>query len=96
MEGSRWRAGQTAVVVLVIQITACLAEDAQINRGSFPEGFVFGTASSAFQVRSLSSLALLYTTNYYRFGMIPPTHPMNASPFSSFPHLGKSADSLLA
>ncbi|KAK4789952.1 hypothetical protein SAY86_017256 [Trapa natans] len=50
MEPSRWAAVCLAVVVSVIQMVACLAEeDTEINRGSFPEGFVFGTASSAFQ-----------------------------------------------
>jgi len=38
----------TVVVVNVIfQIQICLSE---INRQSFPKGFVFGTAASAFQV----------------------------------------------
>jgi len=37
-----------AVIVSVIfQIEKCISE---INRQSFPEGFVFGTAASAFQV----------------------------------------------
>ncbi|TKY69595.1 Beta-glucosidase 40 [Spatholobus suberectus] len=41
------RRGIVAIVVVVIfQIQICLSE---INRQSFPKGFVFGTASSAFQ-----------------------------------------------
>ncbi|XP_050236750.1 beta-glucosidase 40-like [Mercurialis annua] len=35
------------VVVLILEIQTCLAQ--QISRASFPKGFVFGTASSAFQ-----------------------------------------------
>ncbi|XP_025015895.1 beta-glucosidase 40 isoform X2 [Ricinus communis] len=35
------------VIVLVLEIQSCLSQ--QINRASFPKGFVFGTASSAFQ-----------------------------------------------
>ncbi|OAY59393.1 beta-glucosidase 40 [Manihot esculenta] len=38
--------GLVILVVVAFEIQICLAE---INRGSFPKGFVFGTASSAFQ-----------------------------------------------
>ncbi|EXC22071.1 Beta-glucosidase 40 [Morus notabilis] len=44
-----WRKGKdlaTLVVVFGLLIQACFSE---INRGSFPKGFVFGTASSAYQ-----------------------------------------------
>lgn len=47
--------GIAAAVVLVIGFfpTCTLSESSEdINRGSFPKGFVFGTASSAFQVSS--------------------------------------------
>ncbi|KAK6931329.1 Glycoside hydrolase family 1 [Dillenia turbinata] len=35
-------------VVMMFGIQTCLSDD-QINRSSFPKGFVFGTASSAYQ-----------------------------------------------
>lgn len=44
-----WRKGKdlvTLVAVFSLLIQVCFS---QINRGSFPKGFVFGTASSAFQ-----------------------------------------------
>ncbi|KAL5553656.1 hypothetical protein UlMin_041057, partial [Ulmus minor] len=36
------------VMVISMLVRTCLSDD-RINRGSFPKGFVFGTASSAFQ-----------------------------------------------
>ncbi|KAA8532913.1 hypothetical protein F0562_032970 [Nyssa sinensis] len=42
-----WKSDIPLVIVLVVLgVQTCLA---QINRGSFPKGFVFGTASSAYQ-----------------------------------------------
>ena len=38
------------MVLAAFEIQTCLS---QINRASFPKGFVFGTASSAFQVRAV-------------------------------------------
>lgn len=36
------------VILLVLEVEL---SSSQINRGSFPQGFMFGTASSAYQVR---------------------------------------------
>ncbi|PKI44436.1 hypothetical protein CRG98_035168, partial [Punica granatum] len=50
MEVSRQGIVSVMAVALWIQImSACSAVEATISRGSFPKGFVFGTASSAFQ-----------------------------------------------
>jgi hypothetical protein len=48
------------IVSVAFQIQTCLS---QINRASFPKGFVFGTASSAFQVRFI---LLIDNTFYFR------------------------------
>lgn len=46
-----WERGIALLFAFQVIITStCLSEsDSEINRGSFPKGFVFGTASSAFQ-----------------------------------------------
>ncbi|KAL7240657.1 hypothetical protein ACSBR2_006329 [Camellia fascicularis] len=45
------RKGIALVIVLVVlgSSETCLAQQKQINRGSFPKGFVFGTAASSYQ-----------------------------------------------
>ncbi|XP_028082791.1 beta-glucosidase 6-like isoform X1 [Camellia sinensis] len=45
------RKGIALVIVLVVlgSLETCLAQQKQINRGSFPKGFVFGTAASSYQ-----------------------------------------------
>ncbi|KAL5553660.1 hypothetical protein UlMin_041061, partial [Ulmus minor] len=35
---------------VMVMVRICLSDD-RINRGSFPKGFVFGTASSAFRYK---------------------------------------------
>lgn len=40
----------TAAAVFVIVVTSRLSVAQNISRGSFPNGFVFGTATSAYQV----------------------------------------------
>ncbi|CAL9096597.1 unnamed protein product [Musa acuminata var. zebrina] len=37
------------VFLLVFEMKNCLAQDGGLSRGSFPQGFVFGTASSSYQ-----------------------------------------------
>jgi beta-glucosidase len=44
-------------VVVVCRIQTCLSD---ISRASFPKGFVFGTASSAFQVGPVPLLCFCF------------------------------------
>ncbi|PRQ19799.1 putative beta-glucosidase [Rosa chinensis] len=45
-----WQRGIALFIAFQV-IIGCLSEsESEINRGSFPKGFVFGTASSAFQI----------------------------------------------
>jgi len=46
---SRGGAALILAIMAFVQMRMCTSE---INRQSFPNGFVFGTASSAFQVRT--------------------------------------------
>lgn len=49
------------VFLLVFEMKNCLAQDGGLSRGSFPQGFVFGTASSSYQVTiSFLSVSILY------------------------------------
>ncbi|KAF6165137.1 hypothetical protein GIB67_000721, partial [Kingdonia uniflora] len=38
-----------AIVLVMLEIHGCFAEGPEINRKSFPKGFVFGTASASYQ-----------------------------------------------
>jgi len=41
-----------AIITLLLEIQICLSTE--ISRADFPHGFIFGTASSAFQVSLIS------------------------------------------
>jgi hypothetical protein len=48
--------------VAIVEATILLTNDVinnSLNRSSFPEGFIFGTASSAYQVLQLFNILLL-------------------------------------
>lgn len=41
---------ETLLVVVLYWMVESLAQQQELSRGSFPKGFVFGTASSSYQV----------------------------------------------
>ncbi|URE08981.1 beta-glucosidase [Musa troglodytarum] len=55
-----WKGILVFVVLLVVfGVARCLAQNGGLSRSSFPEGFVFGTASSSYQVNMRSETILL-------------------------------------
>jgi len=53
------------VTMMMMMDKTCICAD--ISRGSFPKGFVFGTASSAFQVSSPLQSPTLFVFVYFYF-----------------------------
>jgi hypothetical protein len=54
--------------VAIVEATILLTNDVinkSLNRNSFPEGFIFGTASSAYQVLQLFNILLLINICIY-------------------------------
>ncbi|XP_010258106.1 PREDICTED: beta-glucosidase 6 [Nelumbo nucifera] len=63
-----------ALILVGLEIQSCCSQVTQINRGSFPKGFVFGTASSSYQfegaVKEDGRGKTVWDTYAHKFGKV--------------------------